>query len=114
MVPVSLLPSEYDTPNVFMLNDIHRLFVKYRRTNGLDTKPRVLLVGRFEYDQIASIAFSVTFTPAFIARATKEDYYRHSDRFFQDEWAAGRLTIGTDGAPIAARTVDADHHAELI
>lgn len=96
MIPISLLPSEYDTANTFMLNDINRLFVKYHRANGIGIHPRVLLVGRHEYDQI-----------------TATSHNGPSARTFNEQWVVGRLVLGTI-IDTEVRVVDAEHHAELI
>lgn len=112
---VSFTPSDYTTKGVFQLDDINRLVIKWRKTNGVThpspLKPTLFLVGEMEDEHVKAIAFHVSFNPEWAKTATKEEIYRHSSDFFQDEWAAGRL--GFFGG-IQVRRVKAKNHCELI
>jgi hypothetical protein len=113
--PVSFAPSDYSTQGVFQLDDINRLFVKWRKVNGVTypspLKPTLFLIGEMEDEHVKAIAFSVSFNPEWVKTATKEEIYRHSSDFFQDEWAAGRLAFF---GGIQVRRVKAENHCELI
>ena len=88
--PESVVLTEEEYPHGCTLEAINQGMIRYRKLNGKECQPRILLLGTRQREDCLNLCWQGSVTREFAARATKEDYYRISHDYLHDEIRAGR------------------------
>lgn len=111
--------TEYATSNIFQLDDLNTLFVRWRRAYK-DASYTTLKLGRFEDKQFGDLCWSVSYTREGAERRmrmTERERYIDSPMYWGEQWKKGNRYLPWQrpiGLPQPCiEIVDAEHWCEL-